>query len=166
MSRPQGWSSLRNSRLLHVGVDGTGRKRYRYFCSPVTYSKPRARAGIRYTQTKPPRETERSGSPAIDDSWSLRLRHSRGYRGTLTLPRRPGPWPTPPAGTATAAPTPALTAARAPRESWPTPSTPTSAAVERNFLQDNGHFHGDQDPRSPTHPVNSACSGSPETGVT
>ena len=26
ISRPQGWSSFRNSRLLHVGVDGTGRK--------------------------------------------------------------------------------------------------------------------------------------------
>ena len=34
-----------------------------------------------------------------------------------------GPWPTPPAGTATATPTPALTIARALRESWPAPST-------------------------------------------
>ena len=38
----------------------------------------------------------------------------RGYRGTLILPRGPGLWPTPPAGTATAAPTSALTADRAP----------------------------------------------------
>ena len=53
-----------------------------------------------------------------DDSWSLRRRHSRGYRGTLTLPRGPRPWPTPPAGTATAAPT----------KLWRRPSTATSAA--------------------------------------
>ena len=74
-------------------------------------------------------------------------------------------WPTPSAGPATARPTPALTAARTPRESWPAPSTPTSAADGRNFHQGNGHFHGGQDPRSLTHPVNSACSGSPGTSV-
>ncbi len=38
-------------------------------------------------------------------------------------------------GTATAAPK--LTADRAPRASWPAPSTPTSAAGARNFLQNN-----------------------------
>ena len=113
-----------------------------------------------------PRETERSGSPAIDDSRPLRVEEPRGYRETLTLPRGPGPWPTPPAGTATAAPTPALTADRAPRESWPTPSTPTFAAGARYLLQGKGHFHVDQAPRLATHPVDSACSGSPGTGIT
>ena len=83
-----------------------------------------------------------------DDSRPLRRRHSRGYRGTLTLPRGPRPWPTPPAGTATAAPTPALAVARAPRESWPVPSTRTSEAGARDFLQNNEHFGGDQGPRS------------------
>ena len=83
-----------------------------------------------------------------------------------TLLRGPGPWPTPPAGTATAVPTSALTAVRAPRGSWPLPSTPISAAGARDFLQDNGHFQGGQDPRPTPHPVNSACSGSPVTGVT
>ena len=83
-----------------------------------------------------------------------------------TLLRGPGPWPTSPAGTATAAPTPALTAVRAPRESWPSPSTPTSAAGARSFLQDQGHFHVDQNPWPATHPVNSACSVSPGTSVT
>ena len=102
-----------------------------------------------------------AGTRGTDDSWSLRLRYGRGYRGTLTLPRGPGPWPTPPAGPATAAPTPALTVARAPRASWPLPSTPTPAAGQRNFRQDHGHFHGDQSLRPATYPVNSACSGSP-----
>ena len=82
------------------------------------------------------------------------------------LSSRAWPWPTPPAGTSTARPTPALTSARAPRESWPAPSNPTSAAGARDFLQNNGHFRGNQDPRSATHPVNSACSGSPGTSVT
>ena len=41
------------------------------------------------------------------------------------------------------------------------PSTPTSAAGQRNFRQDHGHFHGDQSLRPATYPVNSACSGSP-----
>ena len=107
-----------------------------------------------------------AGTRGTDDSSSLRRRYGRGYRGTLTLPRGPGPWPTPPAGTATAAPTSALTAARAPRASWPAPSTPTSAAGQRNFRQDLGHFHSAQDPLPATHPVNSACLGSPGTSVT
>ena len=107
-----------------------------------------------------------AGTGGTDDSWPLRRRYGRGYRGTLTLPRGPGPGPTPPAGPANAAPMTALTAARAPRESWPPRSTPTSAAGARDFLQDQGSFHSDQDPRSATHPVNSACSGSPETSVT
>ena len=38
---------------------------------------------------------------------------------------------------------------------------PTSAAGAGDFLQDQRPFHSDQDPRSATHPVNSACSGSP-----
>ncbi len=142
------------------------RKRYRWFRWPVACLKPRARAGIRYTQTEPPRETDRSRKPAIDDSRPLRVEGPRGYRGTPTLPRGPGPWPTPPAGTATAAPTPALTAARAPRESWPAPSTRTSADGARSFLQGKGHFHGDQDPLPTTLQVNSACSGSPDHSVT
>ena len=96
-----------------------------------------------------------------DDSWPLRRRHGRGYRGTLTLPRGPELWPIPPAGVATASPTPARTAARVPRESWPAPSTPTSAAGARNFHQDHGHLQVDQDPRPAAHPVNSGSSGSP-----
>ena len=44
-------------------------------------------------------------------------------------------------------PTPALTEARAPRASWPVPSTPTSTAGARSFIQDKAHFQGDQDPR-------------------
>ena len=107
-----------------------------------------------------------AGTRGTDDSWSLRLRYGRGYRGTLTLPRGPGPWPTPPAGPATAAPTPALTAARAPRKLWPMPSTLTSAADGRNFHQGNGHFHGGQGQRPTTHPVNSACSDNSGTSVT
>ena len=83
-----------------------------------------------------------------------------------TLPSRARSWRTRRAGTATAAPTPAPTAGRAPRESWPAPSTPTSAAGERNFLQGKGDLHGDQDPLSATHPANSGCSGSPGTSVT
>ena len=90
----------------------------------------------------------------------------RGYRETLTLPRGPGPWPTLPAGAAAAAPTLALTAARALRESWPVPSTLTSAAGARSLLQGKGPFHSDQDPRPTTHPVNSACSDSPVLSVT
>ena len=104
--------------------------------------------------------------PAIDDSRSLRVEGPRGYRRILKFPSRGWLWPTPPAGTATAAPTPALAAVRAPRESWPVPSTPTSAAGARDFLQNNEHFGGDQGPRSATHPVNSACSGRPGTSVT
>ena len=46
------------------------------------------------------------------------------------------------------------------------PSTPTSAAGARNFFQDQGRFRGGQDPRPTTHPVDSACSGSPGTGIT
>ena len=107
-----------------------------------------------------------AGTGGTDDSWSLRLRYGRGYRETLTLPRGPEPWPTTPSGTATAAPTLALTAVRALRESWPAPSTRTCAAGARDFLQDQGPFHSDQDQRSPTHPVKSACSGSPSTSVT
>ena len=75
VSRPQGWASLRNSRLLHVtaGRPPGGktplfrhwrkccqhslvrgwRKRYRRIRWPVPYSKLRARAGLRYKQTKP-----------------------------------------------------------------------------------------------------------------
>ena len=107
-----------------------------------------------------PWETVARAPGGTDDSWPLRRRYSRGYRGTLTLPRGPGPWPTPPAGPANAAPTPAHTATRAPRASWPAPSTPTSVAVGRDFLQDQGHFHRDQDPLPAMHTVNSACSGS------
>ena len=59
-----------------------------------------------------------------------------------------------------------MATARAPRESWPSPSTPTSAAGARSFLQGNGDFHSDQGPRPATHPVNSACSGSPSLSVT
>ena len=70
----------------------------------------------------------------------------------------PGPWPIPAAGPATAAPLPTLTAACALRESWPVPSTPTSADSGRNFLQGKGRFHGDQGPRPAAHPLNSACS--------
>ena len=46
------------------------------------------------------------------------------------------------------------------------PSTLTSAADGRNFHQGNGHLHGGQGQRPRTHPVNSACSGSPGTSVT
>ena len=53
-----------------------------------------------------------AGTGGTDDSWLLRHRYGRGYRGTLTLPRGPGPWPTPPAGSATAPQTPAPTAVR------------------------------------------------------
>ena len=106
------------------------------------------------------------GIPAIDDSWPLRQRHSSGYRETLTLPRGPGPWPTPHAGTSTAAPTPVFATVRALRGSWPAPATPTSAVGARNFPQNNRHLHGDQGPRSATHPANNACSGSQCTGVT
>ena len=108
----------------------------------------------------------RQPPPGTGDIWPLRRRHSKGYRGTLILPRGPGLWPTPPAGTATAAPTSALTADRAPWTSWPTPSTLTSAAGARSFLQDKGHFHGDQGPRSTTLPVSNGCSGSPGASVT
>ena len=59
------------------------RKRYRRFRLPVAYSKARARAGIRYRQTEPPRETERSGRPSIDDSRPLRVEEPRGYRRVL-----------------------------------------------------------------------------------
>ena len=107
-----------------------------------------------------------AGTGGTDDSWPLRRRYGRGYRGILTLSRGPGSWPTPPVGTATARPTLALTAARAPRGSWPAPSTPTSAASARSFLQDKGHFHGGQDPLLATHPGNSVCSGSSGTSVT
>ena len=96
-----------------------------------------------------------------DDSWPLRQRHGRGYRRTLTLPRGHGLWPTPPAGTATAAPTPALTVARAPLVSWPARSTPTFAPGAGRFLQHKESFHRGQDHKSVTHPVNSPHSGSP-----
>ena len=98
----------------------------------------------------------------------MRRRRDRSYSGTLTLPRRPGAWPTPPAETATAAPAPApaLTAVRALRASWPAPSSPTFAAGGRNLLQGNGHFRGNQDARPPTHPVSNGCSSSPALSVT
>ena len=89
-----------------------------------------------------------------------------GYRGTLTLLRGPGPWPTPAAGPATAAPMPALNATRALRASWPRPSIPSTATGGRNFLQGKGQFHGDQGPRPAAHLLNSACSGRPGTSVT
>ena len=97
------------------------------------------------------------------DSWPLQGEGRRGYREGLNSSPR-GSWPcrTPPAGPATAAPTPALTAARAPRESWPAPSNPTSEASARNFLQDKENFHEDHDPLPSTQATNSGCSGNPE----
>ena len=53
------------------------RKRYRWIRWPVAYSRPRARAGIRYTQTEPTRRTERSRGSAIDDSRPLRVKGPR-----------------------------------------------------------------------------------------
>lgn len=54
-------------------------------------------------------------SGGTDDNWSLRLRYGRGYRGTLNLPRDPGPRTIPSVGPASAAPMPTFTVARAPR---------------------------------------------------
>ena len=92
------------------------------------------------------------------------------YRGVIvefsTLPSRAWLWQDRRAGPATAAPTPALTAARAPRESWPAPSTPTSAAGGRNFHLDRKDFHRDQGPRPVTHLANSGYSGSSGISVT
>ena len=42
----------------------------------------------------------------------------------------------------------------------------TSPSGARNFLQGNGHFRGNPDPRPPTHPVNIGFSNSPVLSVT
>ena len=178
MSRPQGWSSLGNSRLLHVGVErhlagnapfpplaetltaqpcqgvvekvslfpftcnvleGADNSRHTLQANENRQNRGSSAASAAFTWAGPedingPRSLGNGGpqpSLGTDDSWSLRRRHGRGYRGTLTLPRGPGPWQTPPAGTANAAPMPALTAARAPRGSWSAPSTPLRGQRKR-----------------------------------
>ena len=165
MSRPQGWSSLRNSRLHHVGADRrlAGNAPFppvaemltsqpcqwvaeKVSLVPFACSVLEAVGQSRHTLHANGTPGKRRGAGAQQ---LMTVDHCKwNDRGVIvefsTLLRGPGPWPTPPAGTATAAPTPALTVVRAPPESWPAPSSPTSVAGARSFLRDKAYFHGDQ----------------------
>ena len=70
--------------------------------------------------------------PGITDSQALWGEGRKGIVKPSLFPRGLRSWRTQSAGPAIAPPTPALTAARAPRTSWPRPSTPSSAAGGRN----------------------------------
>ena len=90
-------------------------------------------------QAPVPRETGVPGARELMSAACCAEKNQLGIVEVSTLSSRTWPCRTGPAGPVTARPTPALTAARAPRESWPVPSTPTSTAGARSFLQDKGH---------------------------
>ena len=76
-----------------------------------------------------------------------------------TLPSRARPWRNQRAGTATALPTPALTAVPALRTSWPRPSIRYTAAGGRNFPRTRRDFQHVQRRRPPRPPRNRASLG-------
>ena len=121
-------------KCTQLSLVGGWRKRYRWPLSPVAYARLRTTTCVRYTQTEPPEKRRGAGSQQLMTVGHCEWKNRGVIVEFYTLPRRPGPWSTPPAGTGTATPMPALIAVRAPRGSRPAPSTPNSAAGVRDFL--------------------------------
>ena len=94
-----------------------------------------------------PWETVARAPVGTDDSWSLRLRYGRGYRGTLTLPRGPSAMANPTCRTCDRSADAGAYCSSCAAGIMATALNPHfRGRRQRDFRQDPGHFRGDQDP--------------------